>query len=113
MKHKTKKTAPISVEELTDLIVSIMEARDRKKVQDAEKEAIEEGMKDIEQGRVYQHEYHPTPHCPGCRCYAEKNPNLVCTCGGWWGIGPPPPCPRHGQAYPITATCSSASQPTG
>lgn len=36
-------------------------------------------------------------------------PASRCTCAAWSSIMPPPPCPVHGQAQPVTITCSSTT----
>lgn len=37
--------------------------------------------------------------CPMHRTQAAAGPDLTyhpsCTCGPWWGVVPPPPCPVH------------------
>lgn len=53
---KPKKTAPVTVEELTALIVSVVDAYTARKAKDAA------------QPSVPPYVFHSFPHCPGCSC---------------------------------------------
>lgn len=59
---------PVTVEELTALITTVVDAYLKKQAEKAEKEAIEEGLQDVADGNLFPYDFHPTPHCPGCRC---------------------------------------------